>query len=113
MGQLIIITAVIIFFLWGLYWVLVEFIIRGPFNDYDALNQLDDPIDEFRIRKYNIDLFIDDDIYTVDEWVTYNKEILFSNHNGVGYWVKNGKRTTEEVFHSPQLDATHVVWYNK
>ena len=55
----------------------------------------------------------DDDIYTAEMWQKYVDEGWFSTTDGSGYWVKDGLRSTDEVFNSPQLDATHVVWYNK
>ena len=37
----------------------------------------------------------------------------FSNNDGSGYWVKDGKKSNDEIFSTPRLDATHVIWYNK
>ncbi len=37
----------------------------------------------------------------------------FSNFDGSGYWVKDGKKSRDEIFSTPRLDATHIVWYNK
>ena len=55
----------------------------------------------------------DDDIYTVEEWIRAVKDGCFCNFDGSGYWVKGGLKSNDEVFSTPQLDATHVVWYNK
>jgi len=55
----------------------------------------------------------DDDIYTVEEWIQAVKDGCFCNFDGSGYWVKDGFKSNDEVFSTPQLDATHVVWYNK
>jgi hypothetical protein len=33
--------------------------------------------------------------------------------DGHGYWMKDGKESEDMVFSDPQLDATHVSWYNK
>jgi len=33
--------------------------------------------------------------------------------DGHGYWMKDGKESEDMVFADPQLDATHVSWYNK
>lgn len=40
-----------------------------------------------------------------------NKEI--TKWDGHGYWMKDGKESEDMVFSDPQLDATHVSWYNK
>lgn len=53
------------------------------------------------------------DIYTVEEWEQAIKEGAFCNYDGNGYWVKDGLESRDEVFSTPKLDATHVVWYNK
>lgn len=55
----------------------------------------------------------DDDIYTVEEWTQAVKDGCFCNYDGSGYWVKDGLKSGDEVFSTPPLDATHVVWYNK
>jgi hypothetical protein len=33
--------------------------------------------------------------------------------DGHGYWMKDGKESENMVFADPQLDATHVSWYNR
>lgn len=55
----------------------------------------------------------DDDIYTIEEWNKTVEDGWICNDDGSGYWVKNGLKSGDEVFSTPQLDATHVVWYNK
>lgn len=55
----------------------------------------------------------DDDIYTVEEWIQAVEDGFFCNYDGSGYWVKDGLKSNDEVFSTPKLDATHVVWYNK
>lgn len=55
----------------------------------------------------------DDDIYTIEEWDKAVDDGWITNDDGSGYWVKNGLKSRDEVFSTPQLDATHVVWYNK
>lgn len=55
----------------------------------------------------------DDDIYTVEEWEQVVKDGYIGNFDGNGYWVKNGLKSSDEVFSTPKLDATHVIWYNK
>jgi hypothetical protein len=53
------------------------------------------------------------DIFTVDEWREAVEDGDFCNYDGCGYWVKDGMESRDEVFSTPQLDATHVAWYNK
>lgn len=53
------------------------------------------------------------DVYTVKDFNEAVTDGIFTDYDGSGYWVKDGKECSEEVFHSPQLDATHVAWYNK
>jgi hypothetical protein len=55
----------------------------------------------------------DDDIYTIEEWNKTVEDGWICNDDGSGYWVKDGLKSRDEVFSTPQLDATHVVWYNK
>jgi hypothetical protein len=33
--------------------------------------------------------------------------------DGHGYWMKDGMESDDMVFSDPQIDATHVSWYNK
>lgn len=37
----------------------------------------------------------------------------FSSWDGSGYWMKDGKKSVDDVYATPRLDATHVIWYNK
>lgn len=68
----------------------------------------------YRFYDEVLDPEFDDHIMTVDEWNESLELGLYGNYDGTGYWVKEGKACRDaEVFHSPQLDATHVVWYNK
>ena len=53
------------------------------------------------------------DIMTVEDWKSAVADGCFCNYDGSGYWVKDGKQSRDEVFGTPQLDATHVAWYNK
>ena len=55
----------------------------------------------------------DEDMYNVEEWEDCVKDGWFGNFDGSGYWVKNGFKSHDEVFSTPKLDATHVVWYSK
>jgi hypothetical protein len=53
------------------------------------------------------------EILTVEDFDTAvgNKEL--TKWDGHGYWVKDGMESEDMVFSDPQLDATHVSWYNK
>jgi len=54
------------------------------------------------------------DLMTAEDWNAAVEDGSFITTDGCGYWVKNGKLCHEdEVFSSPQLDATHVMWFNK
>lgn len=53
------------------------------------------------------------EIFTIDEWNDPINNICFTSWDGSGYWIKNNLRSNDEVFSTPQLDATHVAWYNK
>lgn len=53
------------------------------------------------------------DIFTVEEWKEAVDGGWIRNDDGSGYWMKDGKSSRDEVFGTPQLDATHVAWYNK
>ena len=55
----------------------------------------------------------DDDIYTIEKWNKAVDDGWITDDDGSGYWVKNELKSRDEVFSTPQLDATHVVWYNK
>lgn len=66
-------------------------------------------------RIYKNELFpeFDDEIYTLKEWENMIRLGVVWNDCGSGYWVKDNLASRDEVFHTPQLDATHVVWYSK
>ncbi len=50
---------------------------------------------------------------TVEDWNEAVKSGIFTDYDGQGYWVKDDFISDDEVFSTPALDATHVVWYNK
>jgi len=56
---------------------------------------------------------IDADVMSIKEFEKLKKAGAITNYDGSGYWVKDGKESDDEVFHSKQEDATHVAWYNK
>lgn len=37
----------------------------------------------------------------------------FAPSDGYGHWVKDGLESNDDIFTTPRLDATHIVWYNK
>jgi hypothetical protein len=53
------------------------------------------------------------EVITVEDFdiAVSNKEL--TKWDGHGYWVKDGLESEDMVFSDPQLDATHVSWYNK
>lgn len=64
-------------------------------------------------REYNKEIDIEDEIYPVSAWSELIQLGMIGNYDGSGYWVKDGKASRDEVFHTPPFDATHVVWYAK
>lgn len=72
-------------------------------------------IDNSETSRYTkkLELCEDDEIYTVQEWEEAVAEGCFCNFDGYGYWVREGFRSNDEVFLTPKLDATHVIWFNK
>jgi thioredoxin reductase len=53
------------------------------------------------------------DVYTIEEWEEVVNDGDLCDSDGVGYWVREGLKSEDDVFSTPKLDATHVVWYNK
>lgn len=64
-------------------------------------------------RIYSGDLPSYADLMTVEDWNQSVEEGWFISDDGHGYWVKDGMQSRDEVFSTPQQDATHVAWYNK
>jgi hypothetical protein len=64
-------------------------------------------------RQYNQELPDYVDLMTTEDWLSAVDDGCFCDFDGSGYWVKDGKECRDEVFSTPQLDATHVAWYNK
>lgn len=58
-----------------------------------------------------------DDVYTIEEFRDAVAEGCFTEYDGWGRFVKDGKadanRFPPEALASMTTDATHVVWYNK
>jgi len=52
-------------------------------------------------------------IYTIVSWNDALNDGCICDDDGFGYWVKDGLKSFDDVFSTEQLDATHVVWYNK
>lgn len=70
-------------------------------------------IPQSKSRIYYKKLDKGDDVYTIEEWNKTIKEGWIMNEDGCGYWMKDNLISNDEVFSTEQLDATHVVWYNK
>jgi len=68
-------------------------------------------------REYNGEDVTDEsffgDLFTIEEWNEAIETGWITNWDGSGYWVKDGKESDDEVFSTPQEDATHIAWYNK
>jgi len=58
----------------------------------------------------NVDLEIE--VFTINDWLKV-KDTFCKNNNGCGYWMKSNLESNDEVYSTPQLDATHVSWYPK
>lgn len=50
---------------------------------------------------------------TVEVWEDYEDNGGIVDEDGFGYWVKDGYASRDDVFSTPKLDATHVIWHNK
>ena len=64
-------------------------------------------------RRYNTEPPDYAHIFPIEEWNDAVSCGSFNNDDGCGYWVKDGKECSDEVFGSEAQDATHVAWYNK
>lgn len=49
----------------------------------------------------------------VEVWEEYEETGGIIDTDGFGYWAKDGYSSQDDVFTTPKLDATHVIWYNK
>ena len=69
------------------------------------------------IRNYNQDLDKNDKecLMSISDFNEMLNDGEISSDDGFGYYVKNGKKSTEDRALSSffNFDATHVVWYNK
>jgi hypothetical protein len=65
------------------------------------------------VRAYPYDHPPDAHIMTVAEWKDAVESGMFIPDDGIGFWVKDGKESTDDPFETPPEDATHVAWYNK
>jgi hypothetical protein len=66
------------------------------------------------MRKYNKEISKKyGDFMSAEDWESCVDDGLFVNYDGHGYWCKDDKASDGEVFNSPRLDATHVIWFNK
>jgi hypothetical protein len=62
-------------------------------------------------RIYDVELTKYDNILTIDKWNLAVEEKRTINI--IGFWVKNNMSCNDEALETPQLDATHVVYYQK
>lgn len=74
----------------------IEFHIRTLYGTHNYSTPID-PDDEF-------------ELYTVAQWRTMAGSLY---DQGSGYWVKGTNKSNDDVFSTPRLDATHVIWYAK
>ncbi len=65
------------------------------------------------MRIYDQPVSPDTDLFSIEEWNDSLDCGYITDNDGVGYWVKDGKKSHDEPFTSEQEDATHVAWYNK
>jgi hypothetical protein len=63
----------------------------------------------------NYNIIADGYLLTREEFIEDCKNKFFTDYDGYGYPVKNGKVATIKIFPS-QLnipeDATHIIWFN-
>ena len=86
----------------------------GIVVNYGELRKCVEDTKNYEGRIYDGEIDQDDDVMTIEEWEEASNETgCICSDDGSGYWCKGGKRSDDEVFGSQQLDATHVVWYNK
>lgn len=64
-------------------------------------------------REYTTPIKKKDHLYTIEAWEEIINDGGIMDEDGFGYWVKDGYASRDKVFETTQLDATHVVWYNK
>lgn len=98
----------------------VETVQENPTNEITraVIDGSGNEVGEFTLRdddqrQYKKDLPDYGDLMTVDQWNESVENGTFTNDDGFGHWVKNNKESEDEVFSTPQKDATHVIWYNK
>lgn len=73
------------------------------------------------MRQYTLPIASDDYIMDAiefekglhEERQTGSTILPFGYDDGIGYWVKDGLISHGNIFSTPRLDATHIVWYNK
>lgn len=54
-------------------------------------------------------------VYAIDvkSWQEAVKSGMFNSIDGIGYWMKDGMISSDEVLKTPMEDATDVVWFSK
>jgi len=93
----------------------VELCVNNNITSWYSLNH---PYVDFiltPIRKYveKIEFDGDCEFFDVEAWEECVRRGCFNTSDGSGYWCKDGFINRDEVFSSPMLDATHVMWFNK
>ena len=68
--------------------------------------------------KYDTDLYEFGDLMTVKDFLECCEQTLFTDYDGSGHPVKDGKMMREfNVYPSKRkdipADATHIMWFNK
>jgi hypothetical protein len=64
-------------------------------------------------RKYTQEIPSYATVYTIEEWKQVTDDGLIIPYDGSGSWCKDGMESDDDPFETPELDATHVAWYNK
>ncbi len=89
--------------------IYLEFLDENAVYDYSDERTYDTPLDK---RIYNEPLCKIDMVINLEDWNAAVDNGSIRNEDGTGYWVKNKLSSDSEVFSTPPLDATHVIWFN-
>ncbi len=68
---------------------------------------------ETALREYKKNPRKGAEVLTIENFNSAVAHKELTKWDGHGYWVKDGLESEDMVFSDPQLDATHVAWYNK
>lgn len=78
--------------------------------DLDEIFHIESPD---AVRVYDQPIGKRDRVYDLADWEEAKEDGGIMDDDGIGFWVKNGKRSSCGVFSTEQKDATHVIWFNK